>query len=130
MTTRIVSLFVLLTAVGSSFGQPYYVSTSGRDADAGTLEKPFASLHRAQLAARKRPGTVFVRGGTYYLAEPLIFTAQDSGTKDAPVIFQAYNNGRPVISGGVKLNILIGNHGGVASFKRRCPMICGRRKFS
>src|SRR5271165_4446521 len=71
-------------------GQPYYVAPAGNDANPGTLGKPFASLQRAQEAARQKPGTVFLRGGTYYLAEALVFTARDSGTKKAPVVFQAY----------------------------------------
>jgi hypothetical protein len=97
---------LLLAAAGTAFGQTYYVAPSGQDANPGTLEKPFASLQRAQQATRRRPGTVLLRGGTYYLPQTLIFTAQDSGTKDAPVIFQAYENERPVISGGVKLEHL------------------------
>ena len=42
----------------------------------------------------------------YYLPATLVFTAQDSGTQDAPVIFQNYENEKPVISGGVKLENL------------------------
>jgi hypothetical protein len=106
---RLGLLLALLMPVFVAFpvlGQPYYVAPTGSDADAGTLEKPFATLQRAQAARRQKPGTVFLRGGTYYLPETLIFTAQDSGTKDAPVVFQAYGNERPVISGGVKLEHL------------------------
>ena len=87
-------------------GQPYFVSPSGDDANAGTLEKPFATLQRAQQAARQKHGGVFLRGGTYYLPATLVFSAQDSGTKDAPVVFQNYQNEKPVISGGVRLENL------------------------
>jgi hypothetical protein len=102
----IAAFLLLLALAGPALGQPYYVAPAGQDADAGTLEKPFATLQRAQQAARQKPGTVFLRGGTYYLPETLVFTARDSGTKDAPVIFQAYGGERPVISGGVKLDHL------------------------
>jgi len=67
--------------------QPYFVSPAGDDTNPGTLEKPFATLQRAQQARRQKHGDVFLRGGAYYLPAPLVFTAQDSGTKDAPVIF-------------------------------------------
>src|ERR1035438_3101131 len=87
-------------------GQPYFVSPAGGDADSGTLEKTFASPQRAQWAARQKRGDVFLRGGTYYLSEPLVLTAQDSGTKDAPVIFQHYQGESAVISGGIKLDNL------------------------
>jgi len=86
--------------------QPYFVSPSGDDANPGTLKKPFATLQRAQEAARQKHGDVFLRGGTYYLPDTLVLTAQDSGTKSAPVIFQNYQNEKPVISGGVRLENL------------------------
>ena len=35
-----------------------------------------------------------------------MLTAEDSGTKDAPVIFQSYQNETPVISGGIRLEHL------------------------
>src|SRR5664279_5522930 len=87
-------------------GQPYFVSSAGDDANPGTLQKPFATPQRAQQAARQKRGDVFLRGGTYYLSEPLVLTAQDSGTKDAPVIFQNYQGENAVISGGIKLDNL------------------------
>lgn len=96
----------LLVCTAAAFGQPYYVAPDGRDADPGTLERPFATLHRAQLAAREKPGPVFLRGGTHYLTEPLVLTAQDSGTPTAPVVYQAYPDEQPVISGGVRLEKL------------------------
>ncbi|HEY3863274.1 MAG TPA: right-handed parallel beta-helix repeat-containing protein [Verrucomicrobiae bacterium] len=89
-----------------AFAQPYYIAPGGSDANPGTLEKPFASLGRAQKAVRARPAAVFLRGGTYYLPETLVLTSRDSGTKNLPVVFQAYQNERPVISGGVKLDHL------------------------
>ena len=88
------------------FAQPYYVSPDGSDANPGTLEKPFATPRRAQQAARWKPAPVFLRGGTYYLPETLVFNRLDSGTKESPVTFEAYQNERPVISGGVRLDKL------------------------
>jgi hypothetical protein len=49
--------------------------------------------------------TVWIRGGTYYLPETLLFTPQDSGTEKALVTYAAYANEEPVLSGGVKLNL-------------------------
>lgn len=40
--------FVLLALALPAFGQPYYVAPTGNDENPGTLEKTFASLHRAQ----------------------------------------------------------------------------------
>ncbi len=107
MKSRIIVIgAAVISSVFVSFGQPYFVSPAGDDLNPGTLKKPFATLQRAQEAERKKKGMVFLRGGTYYLPAPLVFTAQDSGTKAAPVVFQSYRNEKPVISGGVKLTNL------------------------
>jgi hypothetical protein len=102
---------LLLVAYGSSAqAASYFVATDGNDANQGTLASPFATLQRAQQAARKAAGreavTVFVREGTHYLPETLIFTAEDSGTKAAPVVYQAYQKEQAAISGGVRLKDL------------------------
>lgn len=86
--------------------QPYYVAPAGNDSNPGTLEKPFATLHRAQQALRQSPGSVYLRGGTYYLARPLVIGPEDSGSSDVAVSFQAYADERPVISGGILLRNL------------------------
>ena len=86
--------------------QPYFVSPAGDDQNPGTLAKPFATLQRAQQAARQKRGDVFLCGGTYYLPATLVFTAQDSGTQDAPLIFQNYQGEKAVVSGGVRLKDL------------------------
>jgi hypothetical protein len=86
-------------------GQPYFVAPTGGDGNPGTLEKPFATIGRAQQAVRQKPGSVLLRGGTYYLPEKLVFSAEDSGSQ-APVVYQAYENEQPVISGGVRLEKL------------------------
>lgn len=85
----------------------FFVSPTGNDANPGTQAKPFATLLRAQEAVREAKGsapmTVWLRGGTYYLAKTLEFTAEDSGTPNAPVTWQAWTDEQPVISGGIKL---------------------------
>ena len=57
-----------LLAIASSESADFYVATVGDDAAAGTLEKPFATVQRAQISAG--PGdTVFIRGGVYQMKE-------------------------------------------------------------
>jgi hypothetical protein len=93
-----------------------YVSKLGNDAWTGRLSRPnasrtdgpFATLHRAQQAARelRKRGLaveVVVRGGTYFLEKPLVFSPEDSGTSEAPVVYTAYGREKPIISGGVRL---------------------------
>jgi hypothetical protein len=47
-----------------------------------------------------QPVTVYLRGGRYDIGEPIIFTAEDSGTAQCPVVYAAYEAEVPVLSGG------------------------------
>ncbi|MCX7968140.1 MAG: right-handed parallel beta-helix repeat-containing protein [Armatimonadetes bacterium] len=84
----------------------FYVATNGNDNWSGRLptpnskrtDGPFATLHRARDAIRelKRQGKfpkngviVEVRAGVYELSTPIELTAEDSGLKDAPVVYRA-----------------------------------------
>ncbi|MGA2497692.1 MAG: DUF4990 domain-containing protein, partial [Tepidisphaeraceae bacterium] len=71
----------------------------------GTLEKPFASIQRAQEAVA--PGdTVYIRGGTYVMKESQIAKKEriwayityldKSGTPDKRINYRAYQKERPV----------------------------------
>lgn len=87
----------------------FYVSHSGSDANNGTLEAPFQSLHQAQSAVRNELGqnpndniTVYVDDGEYILSEPLNFTSADSGSSDHQVLWTA-SGSNAVISGGTRI---------------------------
>ncbi len=93
-----------------------YVATSGSDRWSGKLAEvnadrsdgPLASLMGARDAirqARNGPGapepmTVQIRGGVYRMDAPFVLEPVDSGTANAPVVFEAYRGERPVFSGG------------------------------
>jgi hypothetical protein len=88
----------------------FYVSTYGNDSNSGTFEQPFASLEAAKTAVRnarvkdlKEPAEVIIRGGTYYLEQTLELEPEDSGTRDAPVTWRAYENERVILSGGKRI---------------------------
>ncbi len=95
-------------AASTGWAADFYVSPTGDDAAAGTVESPFASLQRARDAVREwRRGesgagavTIHVADGRYELCEPLVLESQDSGTSDSPVVYQAQPGARPVFSGG------------------------------
>lgn len=93
-----------------------YVATDGNDGWSGRLaepnadrtEGPLATPQRARDLLRERedrsgPATVLLRGGTYFLAEPLRLEPQDSGTTEAPVTWAAYPGERPVLSAGQRV---------------------------
>ncbi len=97
-----------------------YVSLQGNDAwsgreavpNAGRTDGPLATIQHAQEAVRRLkqhggrngPIVVAIRGGTYFFSQPLHFGPEDTGTAQVPIVYQAYGEERPVLSGGVKLN--------------------------
>lgn len=99
-------LLVAALRISPAAAQPYHVAPSGSDANPGTLSRPFATLHHAQEAARRKPGMVYLHGGTHYLDGPLVFTEADSGTATKPAVWTAYPGTTPVISGGRRLRDL------------------------
>ena len=86
-----------------------FVAPAGNDANAGSAEAPLATLHAAQLKARSLAGkeavTVRVADGVYYLPDPLVFTPQDSGSAEFPIIYKADNEGGAILSGGSQLKL-------------------------
>lgn len=112
------SLLLWSSAVGADPAVTFYVAPNGNDRWSGSLpspnrrrtDGPFATVQRAIEAIRqlkqrqggtlRQPVTVFLRGGTYFLEEPLRLTPEDSGTESCPITFAAYRNERPILSGG------------------------------
>ena len=108
---RVVFLAFLLAGIGSARAAEYYVALNGSDSGPGTRDRPWASLAHAQTALRqsgklgKEPMTVYVWPGTYYLSETLVFTAEDSGAANAPVVYATEAGEEAVVSGGIKLQL-------------------------
>ena len=100
-------LMLTLLTFTPSVADDIYVSPTGKDNAAGTKEKPLASLaaarNKARLLAGKSPVTVHVADGVYYLPETLVFNPQDSGTAEMPIVYQAQNEGKAILSGGSRL---------------------------
>ena len=88
----------------------YFVATNGNDSNSGTIDKPFATLGKAQ--SKVVPGdTVYIRQGTYKVSETEImehytagsttwsrvFKMSKSGTgADKRICYSGYKNERPV----------------------------------
>jgi hypothetical protein len=97
-----------MTAI-SAHAREMHVSPSGDDGNAATADAPLRTLHAAQVAARKvagkEPVTVIIHDGTYYLDNTFVLGPEDSGTAEAPVVYRARNEGKAIISGGMKLDL-------------------------
>ncbi|NGO40490.1 right-handed parallel beta-helix repeat-containing protein [Limisphaera ngatamarikiensis] len=98
---------------GVPAGPVFYVAVGGNDGWSGrapelrpgTTDGPFATLPRALSAVREArrtgalasntPARIVLRGGTYFLAEPVVLTPEDSHLEIA-----AFGTERPVLSAG------------------------------
>jgi hypothetical protein len=99
----------------------FYVALDGDDAWSGEMPEPndtrsdgpFATVQRALVAAAEVkcrgkeawPGgiTIYLRGGTYFQSEPIVLTPEHSGAWGRPVTIAAYQDEKPIISGGRKI---------------------------
>ena len=88
----------------------FVIATNGDDRGSGSAAHPFATFERAQKAVRDlrangvtREVVVAVRGGTYRLSEPIVFTPDDSGHAGGQTIYTAWPDERPTFSGGVTI---------------------------
>ena len=117
----VIPILLLLAQIALCADFDFVVAPNGNDAWNGTLESanaeksngPFATPERARQAVRQlkasqadRHGaiTVLLRGGTYFLKEPLSLSAEDSGTENVPVVYAAWPGEKPVLSGGQRLS--------------------------
>jgi hypothetical protein len=99
-----------------------YVATNGNDQWSGQFASPSAdgrngplatlsgALKAARAARQANPAevkegiTILVRGGTHVLSKTVELTPEDSGSSaKAPLIIAAYENEKPVLSGGQQI---------------------------
>jgi hypothetical protein len=113
-----VALLFMMASMAAAEGLTLHVATNGNDQWSGRIAEPkdgdgpFLTLERARDAIRqlkKEKGlpaggvTVEVHGGSYALQRPLELTAEDSGTENAPIVYQAKPKENVRISGGVEV---------------------------
>ena len=100
--TSICRLDVCLAALlalgcNTALAHEFHVATNGDDLADGSSGHPFATIWRAQDAVRKynsaladsKPTFVIIHGGTYFIDAPIVLKPEDSGTDEAPVIYEA-----------------------------------------
>lgn len=106
---------------GEEKGITIYVSPTGNDKWSGRLpspnrqrtDGPFATLQRALDEVCKlrvdfggslrKPITIMLRGGVYFLSEPISITPEHSGSSKCKLVICAYGNERPILSGGRRI---------------------------
>ncbi len=115
----LISLFLIIPTVfvspASAAGSTYYVSPSGSDGNAGTLQSPWRTIQKAANTVTQGD-TVNIRAGTY--TEKVTFS-NVQGTSSAWITFQPYNNEAVVVDG----NNLGNNYDGIFHFMDGCGYI-------
>lgn len=90
-----------------AFAVDIYVSPTGSDDALGTMERPLRTIEQARDMARAYSGKeevmVYLREGVYSIGKTIEFDARDSGSEKHPVIYKAFTDEQPIISGGKKL---------------------------
>ena len=90
-----------------------YVSLDGNDSAAGDINSPLASFIGARNRIRKlkkdgvtpaKGFVVYLRGGNYQIKESVVFTPEDSGTDEAPIVYRAYPGEEVTVIGGASLS--------------------------
>lgn len=110
MIKYIASLGILFAvSCASAAPQQFYVSPKGNDRNPGSKGKPFQTLERARNAVRlvneKMEDDIIVHfaSGTYQFSDPVVFSPADSGMNGKRIIYQAYEDQKPVFSGATKV---------------------------
>jgi len=100
---------VALTLASQGAAATFFVATNGSNANPGTEAKPFATLERARDVIRQLRAngplptggiTVELCGGIHDRSQPFDLTERDSGTENAPVVYQALKGESVRITGG------------------------------
>lgn len=103
-----------LPTLPGNVGAVFVVSSGAEPGGDGSASKPFANLESARDAIRalkrhaggqspKGGVRVIIQGGVYQVDRTLNLTTEDSGTDEAPVVYQAKTGESPVFMGGVGL---------------------------
>ena len=102
------TLIVVLAAATSLQAADYYVSPSGNDSNAGTIDAPLLTLKQA-ISKATAGTTIYLREGTYQPTEAEIMGYQESnlyacvynltasGTAQKPITITGYENEKAVI---------------------------------
>ncbi len=108
--THCLRFILAFFALGHLSASEWFVAPSGDDKWSGKLPQanaektdgPFATLEHARDTVRAEKGqrTVRLRGGIYSVPNGLVLEAQDSGTAEAPVLWEAFEKEQPVLIGG------------------------------
>ena len=78
-------------------GKTLYVSTTGNDTLAGTIDQPFKTITKALSSSIVAGDSIIVRGGVYTLTATITINTNISGKQDTMCYLYAYPGERPLL---------------------------------
>jgi hypothetical protein len=104
-------LIVFLLCSCTEESNTFYVSPTGSDHNSGTKDNPFLSLNQAREAVSQlieegvenEEINVYFRGGIYFFEKSVVFNSDEFGSGNNTIVFSAYQDEKPVFSGGMLL---------------------------
>ncbi len=107
----LVAIMVAANCVTANATEFFVSATAGSGGD-GSRERPFTSIEQAQRAVRawkKLPApaggvTIWIASGTYRVSQTLEWTAEDSGTAEAPIVWRAARDGEAFFAAGRQID--------------------------
>jgi hypothetical protein len=107
----LVFIILIMMADARAEAAQLHVAPNGNDAWSGLLatpnaagtDGPFSTIAGARDAIRKgKVGAVVVNihGGDYFIAEPIVFGPEDSGSAEAPIVYRAVPGEEAIVHGG------------------------------
>ena len=106
----VLPLLLFLFSFAGSINAQFYISPNGKDDNPGTKSYPFSSINVAlEKIAQMRKNThltndvdIIVRGGTYYITEPIIITP-NKWDGNGKLTIRGEKNKTPIIKGSLRL---------------------------
>jgi hypothetical protein len=104
---KLLLVTAILWPVGLCAQTILYVAPNGNDAGPGTKSKPFSTIDKAKIEARKTRGDVqiILMGGTYHLTSTIVFSSEDSRMDNETLSIRSFKGKRVIVSGGAILNL-------------------------
>ncbi len=85
---------LLFSACASRLGATdYYVSSTGNDANPGTLARPWKSTVKVNTRTFRAGDRILFKGGEWFYGG-LTFDRLDAGTATNPIVVSSYGTGR------------------------------------
>jgi len=96
---KVFPVLALVCFLPNTLARDYYLSSSGNDASAGTLQAPWQTIGRAAQVNLEPGDRLLFKGGESFAGE-LLISSEDSGDAGRAVVVSSYGEGRARIDGG------------------------------